>query len=343
MNSRELFRAALCGENAPRAPFWIMRQAGRYLPEYRELKSSRSFIEIVKTPELSLEAALQPIRRFDFDCAILFSDILVAAEALGFPYHFRDAGGIGLERTVRTMEDVENMPPAESIRERAAYAARALSMLRGELPQKAVIGFAASPFTLASYMVEGGSSPDFPKFQSMIKNAPDVFRALMERLTEATAEYLSMQAECGADAVQIFDSQAHLAPAGRYGELSGGYVAEVLSRLGGKVPSILFANGMAGRFEEIEQTGAGAYGVDAKSDMANIARSAPSKPCLQGNLDPVELSESEPGEVFAKTRAILDSMSPFGRHILNLGHGIRPDAKIENVEAFVRAAKEAAR
>ena len=164
-NSRELFKATVLGEKTIRPPFWLMRQAGRFLPEYRQLKKTYSFVEIVRTPELAVEATLQPIRRFNFDCAIVFSDILVVAEALGFPYSFKDTGGIALHKTVACERDiVEIEARIGDVAEHLSYVKSALNILRGELPDKAIYGFCGAPWTLACYLVEGENNVGFPKF-----------------------------------------------------------------------------------------------------------------------------------------------------------------------------------
>lgn len=212
-DSRELFHATCAGVKFKRPPFWLMRQAGRYLPEYRQLKEKHGFLGIVRTPEVAVEAALQPIRRFDFDCAIIFSDILVIPEALGFPYKFKDAGGILMERRVETEDDVREMRDnIGGIRERLAYVFENAKLLRRALPKKAVLGFCGSPFTLAAYMVEGESSKTFPRFRNFLSQRRGVFEMLAETLEDALSDYLKMQIECGLDGVQIFDSHASLTP-----------------------------------------------------------------------------------------------------------------------------------
>lgn len=218
-----------------------MRQAGRYLPEYRELKQKYGFLGIVKNPEIAVEAALQPMRRFDFDCAIAFSDILTIPEALGFPYRFKDGGGIMLERTVENADAAAIDSPAQKVREKLGYVAENISLLRSSLPEKAVFGFCGSPFTLAAYMVEGGGSKTFPKFTRFMRECPDAFERLMEALCSAAGEYALMQAERGIDAFQIFDSNAFLIPDGKYFELSGKWNAKVFSKISGKAKTFLFS------------------------------------------------------------------------------------------------------
>lgn len=339
---RGLFLDACNGRPTPRPPLWIMRQAGRYLPEYRELKEKYGFLGIVKTPELAAEAAMQPIRRFGFDCAIAFSDILTIPEALGFPYRFKDGGGIEMERAVKGEADADIPSPGELARERLGYVAENIKILRSLLPDRAIFGFCGAPFTLAAYMVEGGGSKTFPKFSEFVKNSPKAFEKLMDALCGAACEYALMQAECGIDAFQVFDSNAFLIPAGAYRELSGRWNARIFAALRGRAKTFLFTPLGADRFPELAASGADAHSVYTGGDLAAIRRANPGNYALQGNLDPLLLSRASPAEVSAKAREIVASQKPFGRHIFNLGHGILPDAKIENVEALCAAVSEGA-
>ncbi len=340
MDSRELFHATLAGIKCIRPPFWMMRQAGRYLPEYRQLKAEHGFLGLVKNPELSLEVALQPMRRFDFDCAILFSDILVVSEALGLPYTFKDGGGIMLEKTILSESDIDKLPPAEIVREKLSYVSQSLKLLRKALPQKALLGFSASPFTLASYMVEGGSSADgFSKFKNFRNENPLAFAKLMDKLALVIQEYASMQMECGIDAIQLFDSNAQYIEADKYESLSGRWLAQILENIGGRMRTIVYAKGMSNRFAELAPMGADAYSLDSSARLSHIMLTWKAPYALQGNLDEKLLSDANPEKVRAETLKILDDMSPLGRHIFNLGHGILPDAKIENVEAMCEVVK----
>lgn len=338
-NSRELFKATVSGAETPRPPIWIMRQAGRFLPEYRALKQKHTFVEITQTPELALEATLQPIRRFNFDCAIIFSDILVVAEALGFSYGFGDGSGIRLNKKIEHASDVklaEDM--AESVCERLGYVEKALRMLRRELPDKAIYGFCASPWTLACYMVEGESRPGFPRLAKFMEENPELFLRLMSALSRASANYARMQANAGIDAFQVFDSHADLTPAGRYWDLSGKWIPPIFDSLGSGVASVLFANGLSGRMAEAVRTGAMFYSLDASKRLSLVRRDFDVG--LQGNLDPSFLSQSTAQEAADEARRIALDMLGKGRHIFNLSHGIRPDARIENVEAVCTAIKE---
>src|ERR1700744_5433976 len=213
LTARERFRLAARCQPVDRPPVWLMRQAGRALPEYRKLKEKYSFLELVQTPELAVEVTLQPIRRFGFDAAILFSDILVIPEAMGQSYRFRETGGIEMDFAVRTKADIQRLS-VEKVVKRLRYVDKALRLLRKELGDKtALIGFAGSPWTLATFMMEGGSAEKYTRALALFREDPKTFRALATKLTEAITLYLQMQIAAGVDAVQIFDSHGgHLPP-----------------------------------------------------------------------------------------------------------------------------------
>ena len=207
MTSRERFLQACACQPLDRPPIWIMRQAGRYLPEYRELKAKSSFLEMVKTPDLATEVTLQPLRRFDLDAAILFSDILVIPEALGQGYHFRDEGGIAMEYRLETRAQVESLATADAVSEKLHYVADALKLIKKELAgKKALLGFGGSPWTLATYMLEGGSTSDFVRSKELFYTDRAMFVTLLSNLTDAIIAYFRMQITAGADAIQIYDS-----------------------------------------------------------------------------------------------------------------------------------------
>jgi uroporphyrinogen decarboxylase len=207
MNSRSRFLAACSCQPLDRPPLWVMRQAGRYLPEYRALKAKSSFLEMVRTPAVAMEVTLQPLRRFALDAAILFSDILVIPEALGQGYHFREQGGIAMAYRLETRAQVDALAPAEAVTERLNYVAETLKLLKTELAgSHALLGFGGSPWTLATYMVEGGSSDEFELIKQLFYTDRAMFDALLEKLTAALIVYFKLQIEAGADAIQIFDS-----------------------------------------------------------------------------------------------------------------------------------------
>ena len=206
MNSKTKIQKALANENAGRPPIWVMRQAGRYLPEYRKLKEHYNFVEMVKTPELAVEVTLQPMQRFDLDAAIIFSDILVIPEAMGQPYHFREKGGIGMEFRLESKDCLSKLDINDPVK-KLSYVGNALKLLRKRLdPNKAILGFCGSPWTLACYMVDGGSAEHFPETVKWAKSSPQTFSILLEMLTKVLIDYVKMQADSGVDAIQIFDS-----------------------------------------------------------------------------------------------------------------------------------------
>jgi uroporphyrinogen decarboxylase len=244
MTSRERFLAAAQCQPVDRPPIWLMRQAGRYLPEYRELKAQHDFVTMVRTPELATEVTLQPLRRFPLDAAIIFSDILVIPEALGQGYHFREAGGIGMDYRLDNLEKIAALD-SRSIRTKLAYVADALRLTRSKIGmEKALLGFSGSPWTLACYMVEGGSSKDFIAIKKLAWDQPEAFEALMQKLTDAIVDYLHLQIDAGADALQIFDSWGSICPAIHYESWSLRWIRQIIQKLQARVPVILYAKGM---------------------------------------------------------------------------------------------------
>lgn len=335
MTSRERFLAAAACERLERPPVWVMRQAGRYLPEYRALKEKHSFVEMVRTPELAVEVTMQPLRRYELDAAILFSDILVIPEALGLPYHFREEGGIGMDRRLETAADIDALRPASAVREKLAYIPDALRLLTRDLNgSKALLGFGGSPWTLACYMIDGGSSDDFARAKELFHSDRPLFNRLMERLTEASIEHLTAQIEAGADAVQIFDSWAGIIPGIDYEAASLSWIRRIVDAIGEKAPVIVFAKSAAPSLPAIAATGATVLGIDWTVDLASAAASLPDNVAVQGNLDPVLLNTS-PEIVRRETTRLLESMRERPGHIFNLGHGIMPQAKLENMAALV--------
>jgi uroporphyrinogen decarboxylase len=312
-----------------------MRQAGRYLPEYRELKAKSSFLEMVKTPELALEVTLQPLRRFELDAAILFSDILTIPEALGQPYHFREAGGIGMDYRIETMAQIEALAPAEAVPEKLAYVPAALRLIRAELgDSKAVLGFGGSPWTLATYMVEGGSSADFERIKLLYYTDRAMFDALLERLTAALITYFKLQIEAGADAIQIFDSWGGIIAGPDYEAASLRWIKRIVAALPPDFPIILYAKGTAPHLTDQAFSGVRVISVDWTQDLAITRRNLPDNVAVQGNLDPV-LMQTSPEIVARETGRLLESMRGLSGHVFNLGHGITPQARIACMEALV--------
>ena len=334
LTDRERFLRACACEEVDRPPVWLMRQAGRALPEYRRLKETSSFKELVHTPELAAEATLQPIRRFHFDAAILFSDILVVSEALGQGFEFRDGGGIKMDFTLQNARDIEALDTT-AVAERLAYVTEAIKLVRASLNEKtALIGFAASPWTLANFMLEGGSARDFSKAKSLYYSEPQLFAALFEKLTRAITEFLQIQIDAGVDAIQIFDSLGGLLTPSAFPAASGKWIDQIIRSLNFQVPVILFCKGVHGSWQELVNTGANVLGLDSNLSLRRVHENLPPGVGVQGNLDPFLLTTS-PKIVAAEAQSILRQMKGESGFIFNLGHGVPPTAKLENIAALV--------
>ena len=336
MDSRERFLRAVRREPHGRAPVWIMRQAGRYLPEYRALKARHDFVTMVRTPELAAEVTLQPLRRFPLDAAILFSDILVVPEALGVPYRFREGGGIAMERALRGEADIRALSVAGAA-DRLGYVTDALRLIRREVgPGKALLGFAGSPWTLACYLVDGGSAEGFPRALALARDEPLALERLLAVLADTVADYLRRQLEAGADAVQIFDSWAGLLAGPDYERWSLRWIREILARLPAGAPVILYAKGKSADAAALAATGAPALGVDWELPLSRVRALAGRPVCLQGNLDPEWMTRDPEPAARAALAVLADNAGDPG-HVFNLGHGITPEARVETVAAVVAA------
>ena len=292
---------------------------------------------MVRTPDLAVEVTLQPLRRFpQLDAAILFSDILVIPEALGVGYRFRDEGGIAMERALVTSADVDGLSVAGAA-DRLHYVYQALALLRRSLGQeKALLGFAGSPWTLACYLIEGGGSEDFPRTKAMVKSDPKLLHRLLGILADAVAEYLTRQFAAGADAIQIFDSWAGALQGADYEEFSLRYIRAVLERLPVGAPVILYAKGKSPQAAALASTGVPCLGVDWTMPLSGVRRLAGRPLCLQGNLDP-EFMVGEPAAAHAAAREVIADNAGDPGHIFNLGHGITPQARIETFQAVLDA------
>jgi uroporphyrinogen decarboxylase len=337
MNSRDRFLSACACETLDRPPVWIMRQAGRYLPEYRELKAKHGFLKMVRTPELAAEVSMQPMRRFAFDAAILFSDILVIPEALGQGYTFRDEGGIAMERRLENRFMIEALAPESAVPERLSYVAAALALLKKELAgERALLGFGGSPWTLATYMVEGGSSDDFARVKTLFYEDRGTFDLLLGKLTASLIAYFKMQIGAGADALQIFDSWGGVIAGQDYEAASLKWIREIVAAMPEGFPIIIYGKGTGQHLIDQAFTGARVLSIDGSNDLASVRRSLPENVAVQGNLDPV-IMNTTPEIVRNETTRILESVRGSAGHIFNLGHGILPQAKISCVEALVDA------
>lgn len=334
MNSRQRFLAAAQCQPVDRPPIWLMRQAGRYLPEYRELKAKHDFVTMVRTPELAAEVTIQPLRRFPLDAAIIFSDILVIPEALGQGYHFREQGGIGMDYLLDNAEKIAALDTSK-VTEKLNYVAQALELTRSKIgDEKALLGFCGSPWTLACYMVEGGSAKDFIAIKKLAWDHPELFEALMQKLTDSIVEYLHMQIDAGADALQIFDSWGSICPATHYESWSLRWIHHIIQELKKRVPVILYAKGMGHKAPDLLNTGASILSFDWTINLRRMRQSVGNNVCFQGNLDPVTLTTT-PEIVQREAKRVLADIASTPGYIFNLGHGMIPSAKIDCVEALM--------
>ncbi|NCO19283.1 MAG: uroporphyrinogen decarboxylase [Gammaproteobacteria bacterium] len=339
-NSR--FMRALRREPVDCTPLWLMRQAGRYLPEYRATRAhAGDFMKLAGTPELACEATLQPIRRFGFDAAILFSDILILPHEMGLGLGFTPGEGPKFERTVRDVAAIDALPRPDP-NQACGYVMDAVRLIRRELPENTpLIGFAGSPWTVGTYMIEGGSSRDFKHAKGLLLEQPEAAERLMMHLAESTADYLLAQVEAGADALMVFDSWGGVLSPTHFQRYSLASMARIVERLrdgAPETPVILFAKGCGGHLESLAATGCQALGLDWTSSLKDARKRVGDRVALQGNLDPVVLTTS-PKVIEQATREVLEDYGPGAGHIFNLGHGITPDVPPEHVEVLVEAVR----
>jgi uroporphyrinogen decarboxylase len=339
------FLRALSRQSVDRTPIWMMRQAGRYLPEYRATrKQAGSFLDLCMNAELACEVTLQPLRRYPMDAAILFSDILTVPDALGLGLYFEEGEGPRFRKTVRSEADLAGLNSITADDD-LGYVMRAVSTIRSELNGSVpLIGFSGSPWTLATYMVEGGSSKDFARVKSMAYDKPALMHDLLSLLADAVADYLAAQVRAGAQALQIFDTWGGSLSASAYREFSLAYMRRILERLpaeaeGRPVPVIVFTKGGGQWLESIADCGAHAVGIDWTTDIGLARKRIGDKVALQGNMDPSMLFAS-PERIRAEVAEILATFGHGSGHVFNLGHGITPGVNPEHVTAFVEAVQE---
>ena len=332
--SRDLFLDALASRVTPRRPLWVMRQAGRYLPEYRALREKHTFEELSGNAELAARVTLQPLARFPLDAAIIFADLMSPVEALGLEVKF--APGPVLARPVRTAADVAALRrPARG--EIAPSVMAALKIVRSELAQRqALLGFAGSPWSIAAYLVQGRSSPGFPALRALAVAEPQVLEALLTRLTDLIIDYVHAQFEAGADAIQLFDTWAGILSHDAWSRIVRPHIARFLDETrGAGRPRILFVQDASHLVPGYAALPGEALAVDWREDLAALRRAVGPAKALQGNIDPAVLVAG-PAATTAAARALLASVPARG-HIVNLGHGLTPDAPIESVHALVDA------
>ncbi|MGA3294300.1 MAG: uroporphyrinogen decarboxylase [Candidatus Acidiferrales bacterium] len=338
-NKKGLFLGACRFEPVDRVPVWLMRQAGRYLPEYQAVRARHSFLEICKTPELAAEVSMQPFRVLGVDAIIVFSDILIVAEAMGLPLDVPDSGPV-LSNPVRDAEAVRRLRNFDPERETRFVGDAIRAICKEAGPDVPVIGFAAAPWTLACYMIEGRTRGDVSGAKQMLRDEPRVVRELLERIAQATAGYLKSQIAAGAAAVQLFDTWASELAPGEYEAFELPATRSIFEALGDPgVPRILFAKGSARHLENMAETGADVLSVDWNTDLGEARRKLGERVALQGNVDPSILLGDE-GEVRRAAREAIEKTGGVG-HILNLGHGILPATPVANAKAFVEAGQTA--
>ena len=339
------FLRALLREPVDVTPVWMMRQAGRYLPEYRASRAKAGdFMSLCKNPDFASEVTLQPLKRFPLDAAILFSDILTIPDAMGLGLYFETGEGPRFKKTIRTAGDVESLGPL-NVSADLDYVMNAVKTIRRDLNgQVPLIGFSGSPWTLATYMVEGGSSKDFRHLKRMVYDEPQTAHKLLDKLATAVTDYLNQQILAGAQAVQIFDTWGGALSSPAYQEFSLSYMDKIVSGLireheGRKVPVILFTKGGGMWLEKIAQTGCDALGLDWTVELGDARTRVGQQVSLQGNMDPAILYAS-PAKIRNEVARILESYGHGEGHVFNLGHGITPDVKPENAKAFIEAVHE---
>ncbi|MFZ5466714.1 MAG: uroporphyrinogen decarboxylase [Pseudomonadota bacterium] len=339
------FLRALLRQPVDRTPMWIMRQAGRYLPEYRATRAKAgSFMNLCKSPELACEVTLQPLERFELDAAILFSDILTVPDAMGLGLGFYEGEGPRFANPVRSAADIDRLPIPDPEGE-LKYVMDAVRTIRRELNGRVpLIGFSGSPWTLAAYMVEGEGSRDFSRAKAMMFDRPDLMESLLDKITQSVAAYLNGQIAAGAQAVMLFDTWGGMLTPRDYMRFSLEPMRKVIAQLkreheGHKVPVVLFTKGGGQWLEAMAQSGADALGLDWTTDIGEARRRVGDHVALQGNMDPNVLYAS-PKRIREEVASILAAYGAGSGHVFNLGHGIHPGIDPEHVAAFVQAVRE---
>lgn len=338
----DVYLRALLRQPTERTPIWMMRQAGRYLPEYRQVRQQAGdFMALCKNPQLACEVTLQPLRRFPLDAAILFSDILTIPDAMGLGLYFEAGEGPRFQHVLRSMSAIEQLPiPDPEVELR--YVMDAVRTIRRELNGTVpLIGFSGSPWTLATYMVEGGSTKNFSEVKRLLFAEPQAMHLLLDKLAQSVTLYLNAQIAAGAQAVMIFDTWGGVLSPRDYREFSLAYMAKIVSGLtrhadGRQVPVTLFTKNGGAWLSDMAATGCDALGVDWTTDLATARQLVGDRVALQGNMDPSILYAS-PDRIEAEVASILASFGNGNGHVFNLGHGIHPEVDPEHAAAFIAA------
>ncbi len=340
---QSLFLRALRRQPVERTPVWIMRQAGRYLPEYRKTREQAGdFLRLCKNPELACEVTLQPLRRFALDAAILFSDILTIPDAMGLGLYFAEGEGPGFHSPLRTVQSIKDLAIPE-IPEQLGYVMDAVRLIRQEMPKELpLIGFSGSPWTLACYMVEGGSSKDFKRVVNLLYSEPEAAHLLLKKLADSVSQYLLEQIKAGANALMLFDTWGGILTQMNYQQFSLKYMQHIVTQIKQKhpdIPIILFTKGGGQWLELMADTGCDALGVDWTCNLGMARQRVGDRVALQGNLDPTVLLSS-PDIIRQQVQQVLQSYGTGAGHVFNLGHGITPDVPPEHVAVLVDAVHE---
>jgi uroporphyrinogen decarboxylase len=338
LSTEHLFLKALRGESVERPPVWMMRQAGRYLPEYIALRNKYDFFTRVQTPELACEITIQPVDIVGVDAAILFSDILVIPQAMGLEVQLIEQKGPFLPKTIHTQNDIDQLIIGDDAVQTLEYVSKAIRLIKKELNNRVpLIGFAGAPFTILCYLVEGKGSKNFDKAKQFCFSQPKLAHQLLEKITSVTIGYLNEQVKAGADAVQIFDSWSGMLSPADFKTFALPYLEKISDNLSKKVPVILFPKGSWYALEDLSNTSASAIGIDWCITPQNARALTRNKKTLQGNFDPCKLLL--PPEQIKKE--VIEMINAFGKdkYIANLGHGILPEIPVENAKAFVEAVK----
>lgn len=336
MSSEHRFLKACRREPVDCTPVWMMRQAGRYLEEYRVLRAKHSFLEMCRTPELATEVTVQPLRRFDLDAAIIFADILLPLPAMGIDLEFAKGEGPVIGNPVRTAADVAALTPIEPERD-VPFLGEAIGMVRRELAGRVpLIGFSGAPFTLASYIIEGGGSRNFVDTKTLMYSRPEVWHAFLDKVTEVVIAYLKYQVEAGAQALQLFDSWVGMLSPRDYEEYVLPYSTRVFEGIGHAVPTIHFGTDTATLLELMKRAGGDVIGLDWRVELSQAWELLGDDVAVQGNLDPIVLYADQ-AVIEERVKRVLDSAGGRPGHIFNLGHGILPTVPVENAGFMIDA------
>lgn len=339
MNDR--FLRALRGEPTDTVPIWLMRQAGRYLPGYRELRRAHSILEIAREPELALAATLEPVRRFDLDAAVVFADIMLPLDGIGLEFGIDPGRGPVVPRPVREEDDLDRLRPFDP--RPLEPVAETIRRYREAEPDRPIVGFAAAPFTLAAYLIEGGASREYPATRRMLYAHPDRFGRLLDRLTEMTVAYLRLQSRAGAQALQLFDTWVGLLPATEFRDLVRPRLDRLVDALHETdAPTIYFSTGSAHLLGVLDGLAVDALGVDWRLPLGEVRARLARPYALQGNLDPGALL-GDASAIHRTARAVLDALPDHRAHVFNLGHGVLPETPPDAVHELVRFVHEQGR